>query len=114
MPALASSLFNDEGQPDGGDMSEYGGTLVNDGLAYVTGLTPGGSNVTNNTGNLLVVNVADPKNMSVITIARSSPAPSTSSTSPSTGNRALVVGTAGTESRRLQLRTRPGLRITSP
>jgi uncharacterized membrane protein len=97
MPTLGSSLFTNEGQPDGGDMSEFGGTLVNDNIAYITGITPGGSNVTNDTGNLLVVNVADPKNMSVVT----------SLTIPGTinllnlavyGNRALVVGTAGAQS----------------
>ena len=95
-PALAGSLFNNEGQPDGGDASQYGGTLVNDNTAYIAGLTPGGNNISSNTGNLLVVNVSDPTNMSVIT----------SLTIPGTinlldvavhGNRALVLGTAGTE-----------------
>src|SRR5262249_22811604 len=71
----------------------------NDGIAYITGISPGGSTIIGNTGNLLVVNVADPKHMSVIT----------SMTFPGTinvvdvavsGNRALVVGTAGTESNR--------------
>ncbi len=96
-PVLASSLYNNEGQPDGGDLSQFGGTLVNDSLAYLTGLTPGGSDVTNNTGNLTVVNVANPDAMSVVT----------SLTIPGTinlvnvavdGNMALVVGTAGTAS----------------
>ena len=48
-------------------MAEFGGTLVNDQTAYVTGLTPGGGNVTDNTGNLLVVNVSDPTNMTITT-----------------------------------------------
>jgi uncharacterized membrane protein len=96
-PTLASALFTNEGQPDGGDMDEFGGTLVNDGLAYITGLTPGGGNVTGNTGNLLVVNVADPTNMTVVD----------SLNIPGTfellnvavyGDRALVAGVAGTES----------------
>ena len=40
-PALAGSLFNNEGQPDGGDMSQFGGVLVNDQIAYSAGLDPG-------------------------------------------------------------------------
>ena len=111
-PALGQSLFTNQGQPDGGDMTEFGGTLVNDQIAYVAGITPGGSNVTNNTGNLLVVNIADPKNMSLIT----------SLTIPGTinlldvavhGNRALVIGTAGTESAIFNLNAPPGLRTIS-
>ena len=107
-PTLGQSLFTNEGQPDGGDMSEFGGTLVNDQIAYVAGLTPGGSNVTNDSGNLQVVNVADPKNMSLIT----------SLTIPDTfnlldvavqGNRALVIGTAGTESASFNINGPPGV-----
>ena len=108
MPTLGESLFTNEGQPDGGDMGEYGGTLVNDQIAYVTGLTPGGSNVTDDTGNLMVVNVADPKNMSLMT----------SLTIPGTinlldvaayGNRALVIGTAGTQSATFNINAPPGI-----
>ena len=96
-PVLGSALYTNEGQPDGGDMSEFGGTLVNDGLAYVTGLTPGGNNVTSNTGSLLVVNVADPKNMSLV---KSLNIPGTFQllNVAVQGNRALVAGIAGTES----------------
>ena len=108
MPTLGESLFNNQGQPDGGDMSQFGGTLVNDNIAYVTGLTPGGGDVTNNTGNLLVVNVADPTNMSL----------TTSLTIPGTinlldvavnGNRALVIGTAGTQSPYFNINAPPGI-----
>ena len=56
--------------PDDTGLSQFGGTLVNDQTAYVTGLTPGGGDVTDNTGNLLVVNVSDPTNMTITTSAR--------------------------------------------
>ncbi len=96
-PALAGSLFNDQGQPDGGVMSQYGGTLVNDQIAYSAGITPGGGTVIGNTGNLLVVNIADPKNMSLI---EQLPIPGTINivNVAVQGNRALVVGSTGTES----------------
>ncbi len=96
-PTVGSTLFNDNYEPSGEGMAEYGGTLVTDDIAYVTGLTPGGSDVANNTGNLLVVNVANPASMSVIT----------SLTVPGTnaligvavqGNQALVIGSAGPQS----------------
>ena len=96
-PALAGSLFNTQGQPDGGDMSQFGGVLVNDQIAYTAGLTPGGSNVTGNTGNLLVVNIADPENMSLVTQLQIPGTINILNVAVS-GNRALVVGTAGTES----------------
>ena len=49
MPALASALFTNNSNPiDGGDLREFGGTLVNDGLAYLAGLTPGGTTITGN------------------------------------------------------------------
>ena len=65
-PKLASLLFSGNYSNDTG-LSQFGGTLVNDQTAYVTGLTPGGGDVTDNTGNLLVVNVSDPTNMTITT-----------------------------------------------
>ncbi len=96
-PALAGSLFNNNGQPDGGDMNQFGGTLVNDQIAYSAGLSPGGGTVIGNHGNLLVINVADPKNMSLI---RQLAIPNTINILDvaNHGNRALVIGSAGTES----------------
>ena len=96
MPALTSALYTNEGQPEGGDMAESGGAILNDGLAYIAGLSPGGSNVANNTGNLLVVNIADPESMSPI---RSLSIPGTFELLHVAidGNRALVIGAAGQE-----------------
>ena len=77
-------------------MAESGGAILNDGLAYIAGLSPGGSNVANNTGNLLVVNIADPESMSPI---RSLSIPGTFELLHVAidGNRALVIGAAGQE-----------------
>ena len=96
MPALASALFNDVAQPDGGNMEEYGGTLVNDSLAYLAGLTPGGTMITGNTGDLLVVNVADPDSMSVVT-SLTIPDTYTILNVAVSGTTALVVGDAEPE-----------------
>ncbi len=96
-PTQAGTLFNSNYEPSGENMWEDGGALVTDDIAYVTGREPGGGDVTNNTGNLLVVNVSDPTNMSV----------TTSLTIPDTndllgvavqGNEALVIGSAGPQS----------------
>ncbi len=96
-PALGSSLFNNQGQPDGGDMNQFGGTLVNDQIAYSAGISPGGFTIIGNTGNLLVVNVADPKNMSLIKQLKI-PGTVNILDVAAHGNRALVIGSVGTES----------------
>ncbi len=96
-PVLASALFTNQGQPNGGNMNQFGGVLVNDQIAYSAGLAPGGSTIIGNTGNLLVVNISDPKNMSLITQLKI-PGTINILNVATYGNRALVVGTAGTES----------------
>jgi len=97
MPTLGSVLFNNTNYSNDTGLSQFGGTLVNDQTAYVTGLTPGGSDVANNTGNLLVVNVSDPTNM---TITTSLVIPNTDSVSGAAiyGNKMLVIGSAGPQS----------------
>jgi hypothetical protein len=68
--------------------------LVNDQIASA-GLAPGGLTITGNAGDLLVMNIADPKNMSLITQLQI-PGTINILDVATYGNRALVVGTVGT------------------
>ena len=97
MPTLASVLFNNTNYANDTGLSQFGGTLVNDQTAYVMGLTPGGGDVTNNSGNILVVNVSNPANMTITTQLQ---IPNTDSVSEGAiyGNTMLVIGTAGPQS----------------
>jgi uncharacterized membrane protein len=97
MPTLDSVLFNDTNYSNDTGLGQFGGTLVNDQTAYVTGLTPGGDDVADNTGNLLVVDVSDPTNM---TITTSLVIPNTNNLIGAAiyGNEMLVIGSAGPQS----------------
>ena len=96
-PTLASTLFNNRGGLDGGDMNQFGGTLVNDQIAYSAGLAPGGGTIIGNHGNLLVVDISD---VTKIALLRQLAIPGTINILDVAvaGDRALVVGTAGVES----------------
>ena len=107
-PALASALFTNQGTPDGGDPSQLGGVLVNDQIAYSTGITPGGGNVTNDTGALLVVNIADPKAMSVLNTI-SIPGTANLLGVAVHGNRALVIGSVGPQTSNYDPNAAPGI-----
>ena len=94
MPTLGSLLFNSTSNSGDTGLSQFGGALVNDQTVYVAGLTPGGGDVANNTGNILVVNVSDPTNMTITTQLL---IPGTDSVSGAAvfGDEMLVIGTAG-------------------
>lgn len=95
-PVLADTLFNNQGTLNGGDKNQFGGTLVNDQIAYSAGLSPGGGTVIGNHGNLLVVDISDVQDIRLI---RELAIPGTINIVDVAvdGNRALVVGTAGIE-----------------
>ncbi len=65
-PALSDVLFNNRGTPDGGNTNQLGGVLVNDQIAYVASTTSTGNNTQTGEGRVLVVNVADPGSMSLL------------------------------------------------
>ncbi len=64
-PKLSDVLFNNRGEPDGGDYLENGVTAVNSQTMYVASTTSKGSNSQVGSGELLVVNTSDPTHMAV-------------------------------------------------
>ncbi len=93
-PKLADVLQNDRGAPQGGDYFQPGAALVNDQIAYVASTTATDGDTGGGQGQVLVVDIADPSKMSLVT----------SLTIPHTeqilevgvqGNYALVVGSTG-------------------
>lgn len=95
-PVLGSTLFNNQGSLNGGDMNQFGGTLINDQVAYSAGLAPGGNTVIGNHGNLLAVDVTHVTNISLIT-QLAIPGTINIIDVAASGDRALVIGTAGIE-----------------
>ncbi len=94
-PNLDGVLFNNRGEPEGGDHFDRGGVLVNDQTAYIASTTSTGGDTKDGTGQLLVVNVADPAHLSV-TGTLDIPGTQELIDVAVHGNRALVLGsTAG-------------------
>jgi uncharacterized membrane protein len=64
-PVLDQVLFNDRGNPDGGDTNQDGGAIVSDHIAYFASSTSAGVS-RSGVGRVLVVDDSDPKNLSVL------------------------------------------------
>ena len=64
-PKLASSLTNTLGTPNGGANNINGGAAVSSSLAYLVGSTSTGSATQTGSGQLQVVNIANPASPSV-------------------------------------------------
>ncbi len=92
-PVLGDSLVDNL---DGGPQRQFGGTLVNDQVAYSAGITPGGA-VFGNRGNLSVIDIS---NLSAISVIKEVAIPGTINIVDiaAAGNRALAVGDVGPES----------------
>ena len=93
-PALAGVLSNTEGPPNGGDSLRYQGVAVTDQLAYVLGSTSTGANTQVGAGQLQVVDISNPAQLSVVKDL-SIPGMVHAIAIATQGNRALVVGSTG-------------------
>lgn len=66
-PTLGNVLFNSQGPTSGGLNNENGAVLVNDQVAYVASTSSTGGNTQSGEGELQVVNISDPSNLSLTT-----------------------------------------------
>src|SRR5262249_10719447 len=89
-PRQAGVLFNNRGEPTGGDTLQIGGAIVNNQIAYIASSTSTGGNTQSGVGRILVVDYSDPTNLMVL---REVDIPGTLHAINVTlqGNRALVV-----------------------
>jgi uncharacterized membrane protein len=93
-PVLGSVLFNNRGQPQGGDTVQLGGVIVNKQIAYMASSTSTGTNFMNAVGRVLVVDYSNPNKLSLV---RELDIPGTVNLFDIAvqGNRALVIGNSG-------------------
>jgi len=93
-PAVAGSLANAVGPPDGGANNQHGVVAVNGSLAYVLGSTSTGNVTATGSGVVQVVDYSNPANLSVVNTL-SIPGTIHALAIAIQGNQALVVGSSG-------------------
>ena len=93
-PTESSVLFNSRGPTEGGNTTQFGGTIVNSQIAYIASSTATGGSTQDGVGQVLIVNYSDPTNLQLLGEVD---IPNTFQVADVAiqGNEALVVGRTG-------------------